>query len=328
MRLRQGMFRMIWGGLAFASVARADPAMSGNPLFPGADPDVAVVGDALWIYPTFSPDRDEAFYAFSSTTLANWQRHGPILRLADVPWVKADGRQHHGAWAPTIFSRDGRYYFYYAVGPQSEKPSRIGVGVSDSPAGPFVDSGKPLLSGARNQFEAIDPMVFADPKDGRVYLYAGGSNGAKLRVFELNRDLVSIAREVPVETPKNFTEGAFMHERRGVYYLSYSHGSYRDTTYSVHYATAPTPTGPWTYRGAILTSDATHKGPGHHAFFKNPASGEWYIVYHRWEHQTGDGPYHGSRQVCIDRMTYDDAGLIRPIVMTDTGVPLTSFGRK
>ena len=54
----------------------------------------------------------------------------------------------------------------------------------------------------------------------------------------------------------------------------------------------------------------------------------WYIVYHCWEHQTGDGPYHGSRQVCIDTMTYDANGLIRPIVMTDTGVPATTFDAK
>ena len=44
--------------------------------------------------------------------------------------------------------------------------------------------------------------------------------------------------------------------------------------------------------------------------------GDWRIVYHRWENQTGDGPYRGSRQICIDRVDYDAAGLIRPIVMT------------
>src|SRR3546814_2321370 len=34
-------------------------------------------------------------------------------------------------------------------------------------------------------------------------------------------------------------------------------GRWNDATYSVHYATAPGPTGPWTYRGLILTTDGT-----------------------------------------------------------------------
>ncbi len=159
-------------------------------------------------------------------------------------------------------------------------------------------------------------MAFTDPNSGKTYLYAGGSAGAKLRVFELNPDLVSLGREIPVETPPQFTEGVFMHYRQGRYYLSYSHGGWQDASYSVHYATAATPVGPWTYDGVILASQGTRKGPGHHSFIQSPLNGEWLIVYHRWENQIGDGPYHGSRQICIDRVEYDQNGLIRPIVMT------------
>ena len=107
-----------------------------------------------------------------------------------------------------------------------------------------------------------------------------------------------------------------MHYREGRYYLSYSHGGWQTSSYSVHYATADTPIGPWTYRGAILTSDGKRKGPGHHSFIRSPLTGEWLIAYHRWENQTGDGPYRGSRQICIDRVEYTEPGLIRPILMT------------
>src|SRR3546814_10799351 len=78
----------------------------------------------------------------------------------------------------------------------------------------------------------------------------------------LTPDLLTIDHEVKVAQPPHFTEGAFMHERDGIYYLSYSHGRWNDATYSVHYATAPGPTGPWTYRGVILTTDGTYNGPG------------------------------------------------------------------
>ena len=299
-----------------------------NPILPGADPDAVIVGDAVWIYPTFSPGSAPAFFAFSSRDLVAWQRHGPILRFADVAWIDADGQKNHGAWAPSVAIRDGKFYLYYAVGDQNVTVSRIGVAVADAPDGPFVDSGAPMpIVGARGVFEAIDPMVFTDPADGHAYLYAGGSDGSTLRVFRLKADMVSIDREISIDQPEHFTEGPFMHARDGVYYLSYSHGNYRDHTYSVHYSTAPSPAGPWHYRGAILTSDATHKGPGHHAFFKNGASGRWYVVYHRYDHQTGDGPYRAARQVCIDRLDYEADGAIRPIVMTDTGVPAERFGK-
>ncbi len=298
------------------TVPPAGERRGGNPVLPGADPHVVVVGDTFWLYPTWSrPGSGEAFHAFSSTNLTDWSRNGPVLRLADVPWVAEDGRPWHGAWAPCIAAHAGRWYFYYSVGPQNPQPSRLGVAVGDGPQGPFRDSGRPLLTGG-NGFEAIDPMVFEDPNSGTTYLYAGGSAGAKLRIFELNPDRVSLGREIRVDTPPQFTEGAFVHLRDGRYYLSYSHGSWERASYSVHYATGPSAVGPWTYRGAILTSDTTRKGPGHHSFVRHPTTGEWLIFYHRWENRTGDGPYRGSRQVCVDRVDYDAEGGIVPIRMT------------
>ncbi len=295
--------------------ARSAANPFGNPIMPGADPDVMVVGKTFWLYPTRGDGNPERFFAFSSTNLKTWERHGPVLDFKDVSWIKDDGQQRHFAWAPGVARRDGEFYFYYAVGPQNPTPSRIGVATGESPQGPFKDSGKPLLTGG-NGYEAIDPMVFLDPQSGKSYFYAGGSAGSKLRVFEMNPDLVSFKNEISVETPPNFTEGVYMHYRDGIYYLSYSHGSWQRSSYSVHYATAKTPTGPWQYHGAILSSDETRKGPGHHSFFQNPLTGKWLIAYHRWENQTGDGPYRGSRQLCIDTVEYDKNGLILPIVMT------------
>lgn len=289
-----------------------------NPFLNGADPHVTVVGDTVWLYPTDGTHRiGSAFWAFSSKDLRNWKEYGPILKFDEIPWIAADGRGWHGAWAPAMLQKGNRYYLYYSVGPQdNEHPSRLGVATADSPAGPFKDSGKALLTGG-NGFEAIDPMAFTDPKSGKTYLYCGGSAGAKLRVFEMAPDMVSFAREVPVDTPTNFTEGVFMHYRAGQYYLSYSHGGWRDSSYSAYYAMSRSPIGPWRYMGPILTSDGTHKGPGHHAIFKSPGKDQWYIAYHRWDNQSGNGPYNGSREICIDRLSYTPDGAIEPVKMTD-----------
>ncbi len=308
--------RIVFTTLLLASTG----VRAANPVLPVADPHAAIFEKALWIYPTGGGGGGD-FFAWSSSDLVNWRKHGPVLRLADVPWIKDDGAPRHHAWAPGALEKGGKYYFYYSVGPQNPTPSRIGVAVSDSPSGPFRDSGKPLLTGGSG-FEAIDPFVFNDPESGKSHFYAGGSAGSKLRIFELNPDMVSFAREIPVKTPEKFTEGPFVHLHDKRYYLSYSHGNYRDNTYSVHYATSDSPIGPWTYRGPILESDRRHKGPGHHSVIYLPGKRQWLMVYHRWNNREGNGPYRGRRETCIDRLEHAPDGSIRKVVMTDTGVEL------
>ncbi|MGC4031501.1 MAG: family 43 glycosylhydrolase [Tepidisphaeraceae bacterium] len=297
--------------------------LAGNPQFIGADPDAAVFGNEYWIYPTVSGMRKPVFKAYSSKDLTQWTDRGVLLDLTKIDWMKDGGRTRFYAWAPSILSKNGKFFLYYSVGPQSaEHPSRIGVAVADAPDGPFKDNGGPLVTGG-NGFEAIDPMAFTDPKTGVTYLYAGGSAGATLRIWELSEDGVTLKREVDVKTPKEFTEGAFVHERDGVYYLSYSHGSWNDSSYSVHYAAGLSPIGPWQYCGRILASDATHKGPGHHSFVVNPKTGETFIVYHRWESSAEKGPYRGSRQIAIERVEYAADGTILPVKMTDAAAPVS-----
>ena len=304
--------------LFLAAGASLGAAFSANPVIRGAaDPYGQIFGDRLYVYPTTGGGK---FRAYSTHDFGTWRDDGLLLDLADVGW--AGGSTN--AWAPSVLQRGGTYYFYYSVGGNT---SRIGVATGTSPTGPFTDSGQPLLSDTTGsparQFEAIDPMVFTDPVSSKTYLYAGGSRGSTLRVFEMGADLTSLAREVSVATPTNFTEGAFMHYHDGTYYLSYSHGNYRDSTYSVDYATSTSPTGPWTYRGEILGSNGQDKGPGHHSFVENAGTGESYILYHRWEDRAGDGPYSGSRDTAIDRFTYGPTGLINPITLTNTGVVVT-----
>lgn len=315
-----GLVRDFLIGIAgIAALAGAGGARAGNPLFQGADPHALYVGREMWIFPTGGPGGSwsaDRFGAWSSTDLAHWKSRGELLRRDAIGWIDADGAPAHFLWAPGVATANGKWYLYYSVGPQNPTPSRIGVAVADRPEGPYRDSGRPLITGD-NGFEAIDPMLFVDPRDGAPYLYAGGSAGSTLRVYAMNPDLVSIRRRIDVPQPPHFTEGAFMHERGGVYYLSYSSGHFDAADYSVHYATAPSPTGPWTYRGVILSSDARHQGPGHHSFVRDPENGEWRIVYHRWEGPDRPETFRGERQIAIERVHYAEDGSIRPIVMTD-----------
>lgn len=315
---------------AAVSLSAATP-QARNPVITGADPHMAIVCDTYWIYPTNAVDpkdgfRGERFYAYSSRDLQRWTRSAPLIDMASIDWIDDDGAERHYLWAPALAQANGRFYLYYSVGPQNPTPSRIGVAVSNGPGGPFRDSGRPLLTGGQG-FEAIDPMVFLDPASGKPYLYAGGSAGAKLRVFELKPSMTEIAREVPVKTPPFFTEGAFVHLRDGTYYLSYSHGRWNDASYSVHYATSRSPEGPWTYAGPILTSDNTRKGPGHHSIVRNPTTGEWIIAYHRWDRAGERGPFKGARVTAVQRLLHDRKGRLETIRMTDAPPPASPIRR-
>jgi beta-xylosidase len=294
-----------------ASAILCSPAKA-NPLFKGADPHVLEANETWWIYPTAGGD--STFSVWSSKDLKTWKQGPNVLDLKTIPWLTKLKRPL-GAWAPSTIGKDGRFYFYYSVGPQSPGvPSIIGVASGENPEGPFTDSGKPLLIGG-DGFEAIDPMVFCDPKTGKHWFYAGGSDGSRLRIFEMNNDLISFRGEVETDQPLHFTEGPFVHEREGTYYLSYSHGRFNTKDYSVHYATSETPTGPWKYRGCILESDATHQGPGHHSFIRTQDA--FLIVYHRWDTTDTTAPLKGSRVVAMEPVHYDENGLILPIRMTD-----------
>ena len=297
-------------------------------LFKGADPDVNFTNGNFWMVITAQNSigpGNQVLYAFSSPDLKTWTKSKePIFQFKSAPWIAANGRAFNGAWAPTMVEKGGKYYLYYSVGPQSaEGPARIGVAVGDAPDAVFVDSGKALITGERGFFEAIDPMVFRDPQGGRAYVYAGGSAGSKLRIWELAPDMVSLAREIPTDNPTQFTEAPFMHFDNGRYYLSYSHGSYSNASYSVHYSTSSSPTGPWQYRGPILQSDLTRKGPGHHTFVRDSRSGNWFAVYHRWQSSNGGNPFGRGRSIAIEPMRYDATGAIMPINMGDeSSIPI------
>ena len=60
-------------------------------------------------------------------------------------------------------------------------------------------------------------------------------------------------------------------------------------------------------------------GTGHHAVVQKPGTDEWYIVYHRFQRPRGaklDWSAGYNREVCIDRLTFDDKGNIIPVKPT------------
>ncbi|MET9905693.1 family 43 glycosylhydrolase [Streptomyces sp. NPDC006476] len=289
---------------------------TGGPVLPGltADPDAHHLDGRYWIFPTTDGNPgwgSTSFRAYSSPDLVHWEDHGVVLELGtDVSWADSY------AWAPTIAEHDGRYYFYFCAEQQ------IGVAVADSPAGPFTDVlGEPLVAKGRFSGQMIDPAVFTDD-DGTSYLYWGNGHAY---VVPLNDDMTSYdPSKVEEITPRDFREGSFVVKREGTYYFMWSEDDTRSEDYHVAYATGPSPLGPWTERGTILSKRPEYGilGTGHHSVVKVPGADEWYVIYHRFAlngpgRPGGDGMH---RETTIDRLWFAADGTLQPVVPTLEGL--------
>ena len=270
------------------------------------------------------------FSVFSSENLIDWKDEGKMLDVKgdQVKWATGN------AWAPCIIEKNGKYYFYFSAhNPQSNR-KEIGVAVSDSPTGPFVDSGAPIITDNDRPKEArggqaIDVDVFQDPKSGKFYLYWG--NGF-MAGAELNDDMLSVKKETITHmTPQGgnlqtwaFREGAYVFFRKGTYYFMWSVDDTGSPNYHVCYGTAKSPLGPITideqnYLVIKQKPEDGIYGTAHNSVLQIPGKDEWYIVYHRINkhHLHQDPGIH--REVCIDKLTFDKKGKIIPVTPTLNG---------
>ena len=272
------------------------------------------------------------FSVFSSTNLIDWTDEGKMLDVKgdQVTWATGN------AWAPCIIEKNGKFFFYFSAHNPKSNRKEIGVAVSDSPTGPFVDSGAPIITDADRPKEArggqaIDVDVFQDPKSGKCYLYWG--NGF-MAGAELNDDMLSVKKEtIKHLTPEGgtlqtwaFREGAYVFYRKGTYYFLWSVDDTGSPNYHVCYGTAKSPLGPITidpnnYLVIKQKPEDGIYGTAHNSILQIPGKDEWYIVYHRINKNFIDRHFSPGihREVCIDRLTFDKQGRIVPVTPTLNG---------
>ncbi|WP_083943080.1 glycoside hydrolase family 43 protein [Sphingomonas soli] len=312
--------------LALAQPALAQGSAPGsNPIIRDkftADPAPLVVGDRLYLYVGHDEaQRDEMFnmkewLVYSTTDMRNWTDHGPIMKATDFKWAKKD------AWASQVIQKNGKFWFYTAVEHDDTHPGKaIGVAVSDSPTGPFVDAkGSALVTNqmtpkGTHSWEDIDPTVFTDD-DGTTWI-AWGNRQAY--IAKLKPNMTEIDGPITEITPPHFEEGPWLHKRGSLYYLTYAsldRKTHRDER--VSYSTAPSITGPWTYRGELTDS-------GKYSFTIHPGiveyKGEWYIFLHNASLTVGDqNGAIGRRAVTVEYLRFNPDGTMKRVVQTDAGV--------
>jgi arabinoxylan arabinofuranohydrolase len=287
-----------------------------------ADPAPLVVGDRLYLYVGHDEaQRDEMFnmrewLVYSTTDMKTWTDHGPIMKVADFKWAKAD------AWASQAIEKDGRFWFYAAVEHDETHPGKaIAVAVADSPTGPFVDAkGSALITNemtpkGTHSWEDIDPTVFTDD-DGTTWIAWGNR---QCYIARLKPNMIEIDGPITEITPPHFEEGPWLHKRGALYYLTYAsldRSTHRDE--KVSYATAPSIQGPWTYRGEL-------SGSGKYSFTIHPGiarfKGNWYLFLHNAALAIGDqNGSIGRRAVTVEYLQYNADGSLKPVVQTEAGI--------
>jgi beta-xylosidase len=317
--------------VAIISVVATENAPAfANPIFDGwyADPQIRRFGDMYWVFPTASTSfvAQTQFDAFSSCDMKEWTKHAAVLKAGDVAWA------HSCMWAPDVHERDGKYYLFFSANNAypadgsrtgtvvrafgDAKYGGIGVAVAEKPDGPYRDLlGRPLIDHFWSGAQPIDQYVFE--YNGGWYMIYGG--WGRCNLVRLSDDFKSL---LPFEdgamwrdfTPKGYVEGSVLFERKGRWYFMYSSGSWTLDDYCVCYSVGDSPFGPFTFKGKVLgVQRPLATGAGHHSVICVPGTDDWLICYHR-RPVPNEGRDH--RVVCVDRMEFDEAGDIKPVVMT------------
>ncbi len=319
----EGRLRSNGGGDA----ARCDYT---NPILDCDFPDPAVVlaPDGFYYAYATQTQRDGRWINIQlarSANLIDWEHLGDALPVKPE-W--AQGTQDF--WAPSVIHDGSTYFLYYSATPDfchaPEQGHALAVATSDSPAGPFVDMGMPLLLGAG--FEFIDPMAFDDPVTGKHYLY-WGSGFQPIKVQELAPDRLSFApgtNPIDIVWPNpekdqfpRLVEAAWVIHRDGYYYLFYSGDNCcgPNAEYGVMVARSDCPTGPFetlekakgVRHSLVLEKNHYWLAPGHNCVAADK-QGQLWMLYHAIDpkkpRQSQEHEINSRRIMLIDPIEWDD----------------------
>jgi len=306
---------------------RTGSAPGSNPIIRDkftADPAPLVVGDTLYLYVDHDEaQRDEMFnmrewLVYSTTDMKTWKPYPAVMKVSDFKWAKKD------AWAPQVIGKNGKFYMYAPVEHDATHPGKaIGVAVSDSPTGPFVDArGSAMITNemtpkGKHSWEDIDPTVLTDD-DGTTWIAWGNR---ECYIAKLKPNMTELDGPITEIVLPHYEEGPWLHKRGKLYYLTYAsldRSTQRDE--HVSYATASAITGPWTYRGELT-------GSGKYSFTIHPGIVEfkknWYLFLHNADIAIGDqSGAIGRRAVTVEHLSYNPDGTMKPVIQTKAGVSI------
>jgi arabinan endo-1,5-alpha-L-arabinosidase len=301
------------------SASESAPASGVNPVidrdFP--DPDVLEVDGTYYAYATNGQNHN--VQVASSTDLETWEDL-PDDALPTLPTWVIPGK----TWAPEVTQlEDGSFVMYTTTTNFDPTLQCIAVATADSPEGPFEIVGDQMLVCPEDDGGAIDASTFLDDDGTRYLLWKNDGNccgmDTWLHIAPLSDDGLSLAGK-ETELVKqdqgwegNLVEAPTLVERDGTYVLMYSANDYGSDKYAVGYATADSPTGPFTKaEEPLLTTDISNGefvGPGGQDVVTAP-DGSDRLVFHSWDLAFV------QRGVNVVPLEWEDG---RPVVRLDAG---------
>jgi arabinan endo-1,5-alpha-L-arabinosidase len=283
--------------LAFAALAgttASAAALDGHPHM--HDPSTIIVHDGR--YYAYGTGNGLPFSV--SDDGWTWRRAGLVMSAVPggKPGPETLARGGNNTWAPDIIRLNDKYYLYYSA-PGTQPRSAIGLLVGrtldpESPEYGWTDAGPVVWSDGIEDCNAIDPGVFLDPTDGRLWLTYGSYFGY-IRLVEL--DPKTGLRRYPNREPINIainSEASIIIYRDGWYYLLVTHGSCcqgPNSTYNIRMGRSRKVTGPYLDNMGVdmiegggklfLGSRDRYIGPGHFGLFKVEEGVEKFSLH--WE---------------------------------------------
>jgi len=233
---------------------------------------------------------------FQSYDLIHWTYIGDAFKQTPA-WI---GDATNQFWAPAVKYFNNQYYLYYTAPNTPSGYSAIGVATSASPAGPWTDSGAPVVGPENNPYNGapgravIDADVIEDDSGQRYISYGSFNGGISIRTLSADGLTSDPSSEQQIAID-NYYEGAnfFKHNRQ--YYLFVSSSTCCDgplSGYSVRVGRASSPLGPFLDQegvslntfapgGSISIAPNGNRwvGPGGNVVFTDD-SGQDYMLYH------------------------------------------------
>lgn len=210
---------------------------------------------------------------------------------------------------------------WYATTHPASGCQALSVAHSDRAAGPFVDDTREPTIFQADLGGSIDPSLFQG-EDGSTYLvWKADSNAighpSSIWGQRLTDDGAGVAGEPTWlvghdrRWEKPLVEAPCVFRGDGAYVLAYSAGRWNSAGYSIGFARAQHPLGPWskvTTREPWICSDEVAAGPGGQETFR-AADGLLMLAYHAWAPGLTSYRAGGSRALRIGQLIVDGTSL-------------------
>lgn len=289
-----------------------------NPVIPYSAPDPTVIRAEDGYFYLYGTEDTYNMPIYQSKDLVTWNLVGTAFTDATRPtW---DG--NHSLWAPEIRYINGQYVLYYSWAIWgNEWNSNVGVAVSDSPTGPFIDKGCVIDADDPeiNVQNSIDQFYYED--NGKKYLFWGSFRG--IYVTELNDDGLSVKRNpdgslvLRKKLADTAFEGTNIYKRGEYYYLFASIGACCNgaaSDYRTVVGRSKDLLGPYLNKDGqdmnqngwtlVMGGNDIWAGPGHNAIIQVDDAGVEWILYHGYKKEIADQ----GRFVLLDRLYWTEDG--------------------